>query len=149
MVTEFHRGKERGSQRKDNIRGGLMELNELTQKIIGCAIEVHKNLGPGMLESTYEECLKFELEKKCIKVEQQKELPLIYKGLLIENAYKLDLIIEDKIILELKSVEKIKGVHKAQLLTYLKLSNKELGLLINFNVDLLKDGITRLKNRGK
>ena len=76
-------------------------------------------------------------------------MPLIYKGLLIENAYKLDLIIEDKIILELKSVEKIKDVHKAQLLTYLKLSNKELGLLINFNVDLLKDGITRLKNRGK
>jgi GxxExxY protein len=124
-----------------------MELNELTQKIIGCAIEVHKNLGPGMLESTYEECLKFELEKIGMKVEQQKELPLIYKGLRIEKAYKLDLLVENKVIVELKSVEKIKDIHKAQLLTYLKLTNKELGLLINFNVDLLKDGVTRLRNK--
>jgi GxxExxY protein len=124
-----------------------MELNELTQKIIGCAIEVHKNLGPGMLESTYEECLKFELEKIGMKVEQQKELPLIYKGLRIEKAYKLDLLVENKVIVELKFVEKIKDIHKAQLLTYLKLTNKELGLLINFNVDLLKDGVTRLRNK--
>ena len=122
-----------------------MRLNELSQKIIGCAIEVHKNLGPGMLESAYEECLKFELEKIGLKVEQQKEMPLIYKEISIEKGYKLDLLVEDEIIVELKAVEKIKEIHKAQLLTYLKLANKELGLLVNFNVDLLKNGIMRLK----
>ena len=124
-----------------------MVLNELSQKIIGCAIEVHKVLGPGMLESTYEECLKFELEKMGLKVEQQKEFLLNYKGLSIEKAYKLDLLIEDRVIVELKSIENIKDVHKAQLLTYLKLTNKELGLLINFNVELLKDGVTRLRKK--
>ncbi len=144
MVTE-NTEEERVSQRKDEVRGELMELNELSQKIIGCAIEVHKNLGPGMLESTYEECLKFELEKIGLGVENQKELPLKYKGLSIEKAYKIDLLVDGKIIIELKAVEKIKEVHKAQLLTYLKLSNKKLGLLINFNVDLLKNGVMRFK----
>jgi GxxExxY protein len=123
-----------------------MELNELSREIIGAAIEVHRNLGPGMLESTYEECLKFELESIGLKVEQQKEFNLNYKGLIIEKAYRTDLIVNNRIILELKSVEEIKGVHEAQLLTYLKLLDKEVGLLINFNVKILKNGIKRFKN---
>ena len=123
-----------------------MKLNELSSLIIGAAIEVHKNLGPGMLESTYEECLKFELEKLGLKVEQQKEFKLNYKGLEIEKAYRIDLMVEDRVIIELKAVEQIKEVHEAQLLTYLKILNKDLGLLINFNVKLLKNGIKRFRN---
>lgn len=123
-----------------------MGLNELSGKIIGAAIEVHRNLGPGMLESTYEECLKYELENIGLKVEQQREFNLNYKGIIKKKAYKADLIVNNRVIVELKSVEKIKEVHEAQLLTYLKLLDKELGLLINFNVKILKNGIKRFKN---
>jgi len=123
-----------------------MELDELSHKIIGSAIEVHRNLGPGMLESAYEECLILELRHRGLKVEQQKEFKLIYKGVEIKKAYRIDLIVEDKIVIELKAVEKLTEIHEAQILTYLKLLNKELGLLINFNVKLLKTGIKRFRN---
>lgn len=123
-----------------------MELNELTSKIIGAAIEVHKILGPGLLEKTYEECLCIELEKIDLKYKKQIVLPIEYKGRMVEGAYRIDILVEDKIILELKAIEKIEKIHKAQLLTYLKLSKKELGLIINFNVELLKTGISRIIN---
>ena len=123
-----------------------MEINSLTSKIIGLAIEVHKNLGPGLLEKTYEECLCIELENNGLKYECQKLVPIIYKGKEIKDAYRMDILVENRVIVELKAVEKIDKVHKAQLLTYLKLSNKEIGLLINFNVSILKDGIHRVIN---
>ena len=122
-----------------------MELNELTYKIIGCAYDVHKALGPGLLESTYEKCLCFELEKLGIKYEKQKELPINYKGMPIDNGYRIDIMVEDKIVIELKSVEILQPIHSAQLMTYLKLSQKKLGLLINFNVTNLQNGIRRYK----
>lgn len=123
-----------------------MELNELTEKIIGCAIKVHKALGPGLLESTYETCLIHELKKSGLKVESQLQLPVFYDGLKLDAGYKIDLLVEDKIIIELKSVESLLPIHEAQLLTYLKLADKKLGLLINFNVNLLKNGIKRIAN---
>ena len=123
----------------------IMELNELTYKIIGCAYNVHKALGPGLLESTYEKCLCFELEKLGIKYEKQKELPINYKGITIDNGYRIDILVEDKIVIELKSVEILQPIHSAQLTTYLKLSQKQLGLLINFNVTNLQNGIRRYK----
>ena len=122
-----------------------MELNELTYKLIGCAYDVHKALGPGLLESTYEKCLCFELEKLGIKYEKQKELPINYKGMTIDNGYRIDIMVEDKIVIELKSVEILQPIHSAQLMTYLKLSQKQLGLLINFNVTNLQNGIRRYK----
>lgn len=126
-----------------------MEINSLTSKIIGLAIEVHRNLGPGLLEKTYEECLCIELENNGLKYECQKLVPIIYKGKEIKDAYRIDILVENRVIIELKAVEKIDKVHKAQLLTYLKLTNKEIGLLINFNVSLLKDGIHRIINNTK
>lgn len=123
-----------------------MKINDLSRKIIGAAIEVHKFLGAGLLEKTYEECLCVELEKIGLKYERQVILPINYKGILIENAYRIDILVEDKIIIELKAVEKVEKIHKAQLLTYLKLSEKELGLLINFNVEVLVNGISRVIN---
>ncbi len=123
-----------------------MELNELSEKIIGCAIKVHRTLGPGLLESTYEVCLVHELKKAGLKVERQVPLPVIYDGIQLDAGYQLDVLVEDTIILELKSVEILLPIHEAQLLTYLKLANKKLGLLINFNVTLLKNGIKRKMN---
>lgn len=120
--------------------------NDLSQIIIGCAIKVHKALGPGLLESAYEECLYYELIKEGLKVEKQKALPLIYEEIKLEVGYRLDLIVEDKVILEIKACEGLNDVHLAQLLTYLKLSNVKLGLLINFNVTRVKDGIKRVVN---
>ena len=122
-----------------------MDLNELSYKIIGCAYDVHKILGPGLLESTYEKCLCFELEKLDIKYERQKELPINYKGMTLDNGYRIDVLVEDKIVIELKSVDTLQPIHSAQLLTYLKLSQKPLGLLINFNVTNLQDGIRGYK----
>ena len=122
-----------------------MDLNELSYKIIGCAYDVHKILGPGLLESTYEKCLCFELEKLGIKYKRQKELPINYKGMTLDNGYRIDVLVEDKIVIELKSVDTLQPIHSAQLLTYLKLSQKPLGLLINFNVTNLQDGIRRYK----
>ena len=122
-----------------------MDINELTYKIIGCAYDVHKELGPGLLESTYEKCLCFEFEKLGIKYERQKELPINYKGMTLDNGYRIDVLVEDKIGIELKSVDTLQSIHSAQLLTYLKLSQKPLGLLINLNVTNLQNGIRRYK----
>ena len=120
--------------------------NEISQIIIGCAIKVHTALGPGLLESAYEECLFYELVKEGLNVEKQKALPLIYEEIKLEVGYRLDLIVEDKVIVEIKACEGLNDVHLAQVLTYLKLSNVKLGLLINFNVTRVKDGIKRVVN---
>ena len=120
--------------------------NDLSQIIIGCAIKVHTALGPGLLESAYEECMYYELVKQGLKVEKQKALPLIYENIKLEVGYRLDLIVEGKVIIEIKAVESLNDVHLAQVLTYLKLSNVKLGLLINFNVTRVKDGIKRIVN---
>jgi GxxExxY protein len=117
--------------------------NEITSKIIGAAIEVHKSLGPGLLEKTYEECLCIELEESGLDYEKQL-LPIRYRDKELRDAYRIDLLVEKQVIVELKAVETLANTHKAQLLTYMKLSNKSLGLLINFNVDLLRNGIKRL-----
>lgn len=124
-----------------------MTENEISEKIIGCAIEVHKALGPGLLESAYLECLFYELTMMGLKVEKQKALPLIYKEIKLDAGYRLDLIVENKVIIELKSVDAINEIHIAQVLTYLKLSGCKLGLLMNFNVLRLVDGLRRLANK--
>jgi len=121
-----------------------MELNDISYKIIGCAYKVHSELGPGLLESTYEVCLEYELLKVGLKVERQKSLPVIYDDIKLDAGYRIDLLVENLIILELKAVEDIHPIHKAQLMTYLKLSGKKLGLLLNFNVTDMKKGITRI-----
>ena len=123
-----------------------MELNYLTEKIIGCAIKVHRHLGAGLLESTYEVCLVHELKKSGLKVERQVSLPVYYDGIKLEAGYVIDVLVESEVIVELKAVEKVLPIHEAQLLTYLKLANKKIGLLINFNVKVLKEGITRKIN---
>jgi len=123
-----------------------MTENEISEKIIGCAIEVHKSLGPGLLESAYLECLFYELQKNGLKVEKQKPLPLIYKEVKLDAGYRLDLLVENKVVIEIKSVEAINDIHIAQVLTYLKLSNCKLGLLLNFNVLRLINGLKRLVN---
>ena len=120
--------------------------DEISKIVFVCALRVHKVLGPGLLESAYEECLFYELKKTNLKVEKQKPLPLIYEEVNLEVGYRIDIIIEDKFIVEVKSVEALNDVHLAQLLTYLKLSDCKLGLLINFNVKLLKDGVRRIIN---
>lgn len=120
------------------------QLNLITEKIIGAAIDVHRALGPGLLESAYEACLFFELSDRGLKVEQQKPLSIIYREVRLDCAYRLDLLVEDEVIVEIKSVERILPIHEAQLISYLKLSNLSLGLLINFNVKILKHGIRRL-----
>jgi GxxExxY protein len=120
--------------------------NELSNKIIGMAIELHKTLGPGLLESTYENALSYDLKEIGIEVEQQVPMPFVYKEIKLDVGYRLDLLVEKKVIVEIKSVEILAPVHYAQLLTYLKLSNLKLGLLINFNTKLLKDGIHRVVN---
>ena len=120
--------------------------NDISGKIIGAAIEVHKHLGPGLLESAYEECLCRELELRGINFERQVPLPLNYKGLKLDCGYRLDLLVEDKVIVELKTVEAIAPIHEAQMLTYLKLRDVRLGLIINFNARLLVEGIKRLVN---
>lgn len=122
------------------------ELNQLTETIIGLAIEVHRHLGPGLLESAYESCLAYELTQHGLKVERQKSLPIIYKKLTLEEGYRIDLLVEDKIIVELKAVEKLTEVHEAQILSYLKFSDCKVGLLFNFNVKILKTGFKRFMN---
>ncbi len=118
-------------------------LNGISKKIIGCAIEVHKELGAGLLESVYETCLILELEKQGLHVESQVDIPLYYKGQLTDKKFRIDLLVENEVIVELKSVNEVLPIYEAQLLTYLKLANKHLGLIINFNVPLLKNGIMR------
>ena len=124
-----------------------MDLNELSSKIISACIEVHKALGPGLLESSYEECLCHELSLRGLSIERQKPLAVQYKGLVLECGYRLDVVVENEIILELKACEKIDPIHKAQLLTYLKLSGLNLGLLLNFNATVMKDGIVRIVDK--
>jgi len=121
-------------------------MNEITDKIIGAAIRVHKELGPGLLESAYEACLAFELRDAGLLVEIQKPLPVMYRGVKLDCGYRLDIVVENKVILELKAVEKIIPIHEAQILSYLKLSGLRLGLLINFNSLYLKDGLKRVVN---
>lgn len=120
--------------------------NKLSGEVIGAAIEVHKGLGPGLLESAYEECLCYELSQRGIGFKRQVVLPVQYKGVNLEAGYRIDVLVEEMIILELKSVEQIQPIHEAQLLTYLKLADKWLGLLINFNTPVLKNGIRRIVN---
>ncbi len=122
------------------------DLNAISGQVVDAAIKVHSALGPGLLENAYEICLKHELQKRGLKVERQVELPVIYDGVRIDLGYRLDLMVENEIIVELKAVEKIIPIHEAQLLSYLKLSGKQLGMLINFNVLHLKEGIKRMVN---
>ena len=123
-----------------------MDINQLSNKVIGAAIEVHKALGPGLLESAYEECLRHELNLRGLSFKRQKSLSVIYKGLKLNCGYRLDIVVENAIILEMKSCEKIEPIHKAQLLTYLKLTGLQLGLILNFNVTALRYGIVRIVN---
>ncbi|WP_371322009.1 GxxExxY protein [Thermoleptolyngbya sichuanensis] len=123
-----------------------MELDEISGQVIGAAIAVHRELGPGLLESAYEACLVHELRQRGVQIEQQIPQPVIYKGLQLECGYRLDLLVENRVIVELKAVETLLPIHEAQLLTYLKLRQLRLGLLINFNVPILKRGIKRLLN---
>ena len=120
--------------------------NLISEKVIGCSIEVHKTLGPGLLESAYVECLAFELRKCDLAVERQKPIPVFYKNIKLDCGYKADLIIENKVIIEAKAVQALNDLHFAQLLTYLKLTDCKLGLLINFNAIRLKDGLKRVVN---
>ena len=121
-------------------------LNHITEKIIGCAIEVRRALGPGLLESAYQECLYFELTQANISFERQVPLPVIYKGVKLDCGYRMDLVVESLVIGEIKAIERPLPVHEAQLLSYLKLANKPLGLLINFHVPVLKSGLKRIRN---
>ncbi|MFC1537830.1 GxxExxY protein [Candidatus Latescibacterota bacterium] len=123
-----------------------MNINDITEKVIGTAINIHRELGPGLLESTYEACMLYDLADSGLKVENQKTLPIVYKNIEINSGYRLDLLVENKVIIELKSVEKVLPIHKAQLMSYLKLSGCTVGLLINFNVEILKNGIYRIVN---
>lgn len=121
-------------------------MNEITERIIGACIEIHRQLGPGLLESAYEECLCHELALAGLKFERQKPLPVSYKGVKLDCGYRLDLLVEGQVIVELKTVDEIQPIHEAQLLTYLKLSGVNVGLLINFNVPVLKHGVNRIVN---
>ncbi|MDA3905121.1 MAG: GxxExxY protein [Bacteroidales bacterium] len=123
-----------------------MTENEISKIIVSCALKIHKELGPGLLESAYEECLYYELQQSGLSVIKQKPLPLIYKEVNLEIGYRVDLLVENKVIIEIKSVEALNDVYLAQILTYLKLSNCKLGMLINFNVALIKNGIRRVAN---
>ena len=122
------------------------DINEVTGEVIGAAIEVHKILGPGLLESAYEECLCREFELKGFPYERQKELPIEYKGVKLDCGYRLDVVVAKTLIIEIKACENLRPIHEAQLLTYLKLTGIKVGLLINFNMPVLKDGIKRLVN---
>ena len=123
--------------------------NKLTEKIIGAAISVHRILGPGLLESAYQECLLFELKEIGLEVEKEKAMPIVYKDIKLDHGYRIDLLVENKIVIELKTVECFTDVHFAQILTYMKLGNYPLGLLINFHTKLLKNGIKRFINSPK
>jgi len=123
-----------------------LEINQITEQIIGASIEVHRELGPGLLESAYEAALAYELGLRGLVFERQKEQPIRYKGILIEVGYRMDLLVENCVVVELKAAESLLPIHEALLITYLKLADKRIGLLINFNVPLLKQGIVRLAN---
>jgi len=122
-------------------------LNLITQRIIGSAISVHKELGPGLLESAYEACMAYEMAEQNLKFERQKGLPITYRGCKLDCGYRIDFLVETEVVLELKAVERLEAVHEARILSYLKLSNCKVGLLINFNVKLIKNGIRRFVNK--
>lgn len=126
----------------------MEDINSLTEKVIGLAIEVHRELGPGLLESAYEQCLCYELSLNGLEFQCQQRLPVRYKGVLIDCHYQYDILIKDRLLIEVKAVAEIHPVHEAQLLTYLKLLNIDHGLLLNFNVPVLKDGIKRRIRKG-
>lgn len=121
-----------------------MDEENIAHEIVDAAIAVHRALGPGLLESAYEHCLVYELTKRGVKVERQKELPIVYQGMRLDAGYRIDLLVGDAVIVELKAVAHLEPLHEAQVLSYLKLSGRHIGLLINFNVRLLKDGLRRL-----
>lgn len=123
-----------------------MTENEIAKQIVDAAFQIHCKIGPGLLESVYEVLLAHELKVRGLKVERQLPVPITYEGIQFEQGYQLDLLVEERVIVEVKSIEQIAGVHKKQLLTYLRLKDKRLGLLINFNVELIKDGISRIVN---
>jgi GxxExxY protein len=123
-----------------------MNEHEITEKIIGAAIEVHRALGPGLLEEVYKNCLYYKLQKIGLLVQKEKSVPVVFEEITLDCGYRLDLLVENSIVVELKSVKKIEDIHLAQILTYLKLGKYKLGLLINFNVSVLKDGIKRVVN---
>jgi GxxExxY protein len=131
-----HRGDAEGAE--------LLGFEGLTEQIIGAAIEVHREIGPGLLESSYAACMRHELTCRGLRFEHEKSIPITYKGLLVDCAYRLDLLVEDTVVVELKSVERLERIHDAQLLAYLRLSGRPVGLLINFNVPFLRHGIRRL-----
>ncbi len=122
-------------------------LNHLTREIIGAGIDVHREIGPGLLESAYEACMTYELTQRRLAFERQKPLPVVYRTVKLDCGYKLDFVVEDAVVLELKAVQSLENVHKMQLLTYLRLSGKSVGLLMNFNVEQLRNGIVRIANR--
>ena len=124
-----------------------MQENEISEKIIGLSIEVHKSLGTGLLESAYKECLVYKLKKTGLFAEKEKPMPLIFEDVKLDCGYRIDILVENKVVIEIKSVEALNEIHLAQTLTYMKLGNYRLGLLINFNVVLLKNGIKRIANR--
>jgi GxxExxY protein len=140
----FFNAETRRTQRKRGV--SMLEENEITDKVIGAAIEVHRHLGPGLLESAYDECLCYELSRLGVKFERQVHLPIDYKGLHLDCAYRLDLVVEGLVIVEMKAIEELLPIHKAQVLTYLKASNRRVGLLINFNVPVLINGLKRMVN---
>jgi GxxExxY protein len=121
-------------------------LDQISHRVIGAAIEVHRHLGPGLLESAYQSCLAFELKQLGVKLEEQKPLPVVYKQVKLDCGYRLDLVVEDEIIVEIKAIEKLLPIHEAQLLSYLRLAKKRVGLLMNFHVPVLKSGLKRIVN---
>jgi GxxExxY protein len=123
-----------------------MHINEISGEIVDSALRIHSELGPGLLESVYEVLLAYELKERGLAVERQVPIPIQYRGIRFEEGYRLDLLVEDLVVVEIKSVEEVVAVHKKQLLTYLRLTKRPLGLLLNFNVDLMKNGITRIAN---
>ena len=146
LVVKFlPQGTQWISQRAQKNINNMTE-NEISKVVFDCALKVHQNLGPGLLESAYEECLYYELCKTGLEIEKQKPLPLVYEEVKLEVGYRIDIMIENKFIIEIKAVDALNDVHLAQVLTYLKLSNCKLGLLINFNVTLIKNGIRRIIN---
>ena len=122
-----------------------MEINEITRKVIGCAIEVHKHLGPGLLESAYAECMIYELQDSGLRIETQKPVPVIYKERKLDYGYRIDILVEDTVLIELKSIDAFNPIHEAQILTYMKFAGKKIGLLINFNVTMLRNGLRRYR----
>lgn len=145
MAQLFHKELKEGTKFHKE-RMATMTENEISNIIIGCAIEVHKNLGVGLLESAYRECLYYELMNKGLSVEKEKPMPIIYKDVKLDHGYRMDLLVENKVVIEIKTVDALNDVHTAQVLTYLKLGNYKLELLLNFYVSILKNGIKRIIN---